>query len=134
MSEALYPYYERELLFIRQLAQEFARQYPAAAGRLLLEPGRSGDPHIERRRKSILAEAIENQPTSEADPDSFSEAPYPDPPKLEDVIKSHRPQPDKRTVMPKSDRDRPSRDKPTKSQRPTKPKLSIVKSDDEPLA
>ena len=34
MSEALYPYYERELLFIRQLSQEFARQYPAAAGRL----------------------------------------------------------------------------------------------------
>ena len=25
MSETLYPYYERELLFIRQLAQEFAR-------------------------------------------------------------------------------------------------------------
>src|SRR5271167_3532043 len=48
MSEALYPYYERELVFIRQLAQEFARQYPAAAGRLLLEPGRSVDPHVER--------------------------------------------------------------------------------------
>src|SRR5579875_3266030 len=48
MSEALYPYYERELLFIRQLAQEFARRYPAAAGRLLLEPNRSTDPHVER--------------------------------------------------------------------------------------
>src|SRR5947209_10309843 len=48
MSEALYPYYERELVFIRQLAQEFARQYPAAAGRLLLEPNRSVDPHVER--------------------------------------------------------------------------------------
>src|SRR5262252_11203930 len=48
MSETLYPYYERELLFIRQLSQEFARQYPAAAGRLLLEPGRSVDPHVER--------------------------------------------------------------------------------------
>src|SRR5579875_3968385 len=48
MSEALYPYYERELLFIRQLAQEFARRYPAAAGRLLLEPNRSADPHVER--------------------------------------------------------------------------------------
>src|SRR4051812_10062214 len=48
MSQALYPYYERELLFIRQLAQEFARQYPAAAGRLLLEPNRSVDPHVER--------------------------------------------------------------------------------------
>src|SRR6266404_5157472 len=48
MIEELYPYYERELLFIRQLAQGFARQYPAAAGRLLLEPNRSADPHVER--------------------------------------------------------------------------------------
>lgn len=48
MSQELHPYYERELLFIRQLAQEFARQYPAAAGRLLLEPNRSIDPHVER--------------------------------------------------------------------------------------
>jgi type VI secretion system protein ImpG len=53
MSEALYPYYERELLFIRQLAQEFARQYPAAAGRLLLEPNRSTDPHVERLIESF---------------------------------------------------------------------------------
>src|SRR3954462_830483 len=48
MSETIYRYYERELLFIRQMAQEFARQYPAAAGRLLLEPNRSIDPHVER--------------------------------------------------------------------------------------
>ena len=89
--------------------------------------------HIERRRKSILAEAIENQPTSEADPDSFSEAPYPDPPKLEDVIKGYRPQPGKRAILPKADRDPSSRDNTTRSQRPTKSKLSIVKSDDEPL-
>ena len=48
MSEALFPYYERELVFIRQLAQDFAKQYPAAAGRLLLEPTQSTDPHVER--------------------------------------------------------------------------------------
>jgi type VI secretion system protein ImpG len=48
MSEELYPYYERELLFIRQFSQEFAKLYPAAAGRLLLEPNRSVDPHVER--------------------------------------------------------------------------------------
>jgi type VI secretion system protein ImpG len=53
MSEALFPYYERELLFVRQLAQEFARQYPAAAGRLLLEPNRSADPHVERLIESF---------------------------------------------------------------------------------
>src|SRR5438034_6164958 len=53
MSETLFPYYERELLFIRQLAQEFAKQYPAAAGRLLLEPNRSADPHVERLIESF---------------------------------------------------------------------------------
>ncbi len=48
MSESIYRYYERELAFIRQMAVEFAKQYPAAAGRLLLEPNRSLDPHVER--------------------------------------------------------------------------------------
>src|SRR5271165_4575245 len=48
MSRTLYHYYERELAFIRQLAQEFAKQYPAAAGRLRLEANRSTDPHVER--------------------------------------------------------------------------------------
>lgn len=48
MGQDLYGHYERELIFIRQLAQEFGRQYPAAAGRLLLEPNRSLDPHVER--------------------------------------------------------------------------------------
>ncbi len=48
MSKSLYPYYERELQFLRQMAQEFARQYPSTAGRLLLEGGRSTDPHVER--------------------------------------------------------------------------------------
>src|SRR5947208_12377181 len=55
MSEALYSYYERELLFIRQLSQEFAKQYPSAAGRLLLEPNRSVDPHVERLIESFAA-------------------------------------------------------------------------------
>jgi type VI secretion system protein ImpG len=48
MSTTLYPYYERELIAIRQLAQEFARQYPAAAQRLMLESTQSTDPHVER--------------------------------------------------------------------------------------
>jgi type VI secretion system protein ImpG len=48
MSDVLFPYYEGELLFIREMAKEFAKQYPAAAGRLMLEPGRSVDPHVER--------------------------------------------------------------------------------------
>src|SRR5437764_654409 len=53
MSDELFPYYERELLFIRQLAQEFSRQYPGTAGRLLLEPNRSADPHVERLIESF---------------------------------------------------------------------------------
>jgi type VI secretion system protein ImpG len=53
MSKTLYAYYERELRFIRRLAQDFARQYPAAAGRLLLESNRSADPHVERLIESF---------------------------------------------------------------------------------
>lgn len=53
MSDTLYPYYERELIFIRQFAQEFAKQYPAAAGRLFLEPSQSTDPHVERLIESF---------------------------------------------------------------------------------
>src|SRR5262249_47302853 len=48
MIDSLFPYYQRELIFIRQFAQDFAKQYPAAARRLLLEPTQSTDPHIER--------------------------------------------------------------------------------------
>ena len=48
MSRELYPFYERELAFLRQMSQEFAARYPATAGRLLLESNRSSDPHVER--------------------------------------------------------------------------------------
>jgi type VI secretion system protein ImpG len=53
MSDDLLRYYERELLFIRQLAEEFGRQYPGTANRLLLEPNRSADPHVERLIQSF---------------------------------------------------------------------------------
>ena len=55
MTQSLFPYYERELTFIRQFAQEFAERYPAAAGRLLLEPNRSGDPHVETADRVVCA-------------------------------------------------------------------------------
>ena len=63
MSESLYPFYQDELFFIRKLAQEFARQYPAAAGRLLLEPTRSTDPHVERMIEAfaLLAGRIQHK-------------------------------------------------------------------------
>ena len=53
MIDTLFPYYERELIFIRQFAQDFARQYPAAAQRLRLDPTQSTDPHIERMIESF---------------------------------------------------------------------------------
>ncbi|MCC7157753.1 MAG: type VI secretion system baseplate subunit TssF, partial [Bryobacterales bacterium] len=46
--EELYPYYERELEFIRQMGAEFAQRYPKVAGRLQLEKDRCADPHVER--------------------------------------------------------------------------------------
>jgi type VI secretion system protein ImpG len=48
MLQELLPYYERELTFLRQLAKEFAAQYPKIAGRLQLEGEVCADPHVER--------------------------------------------------------------------------------------
>src|SRR5262245_24195620 len=63
MSDSLFPYYERELLFIRQLTQHFARKYPAAAGPLLLQPNRSADPQVERLLESfaLLAGRVQHK-------------------------------------------------------------------------
>jgi type VI secretion system protein ImpG len=48
MSDELLPYYERELTFLRQIGAEFSAKYPKIAGRLLLEPDKCEDPHVER--------------------------------------------------------------------------------------
>jgi type VI secretion system protein ImpG len=48
MVDELLTYYEQELSFLRQMGAEFAAQYPKIAGRLLLEPNRCEDPHVER--------------------------------------------------------------------------------------
>lgn len=48
MSDDLLTYYERELTFLRQSGAEFAAKYPKIAGRLLLEPDKCEDPHVER--------------------------------------------------------------------------------------
>lgn len=48
MLDELLPYYERELAFFRKLGAEFARKYDKIARRLLLEPDRCQDPHVER--------------------------------------------------------------------------------------
>ncbi|MBI3408964.1 MAG: type VI secretion system baseplate subunit TssF [Planctomycetes bacterium] len=63
MDEALIPHYERELLFFRQILQEFAKKYPNAAGRLLLEPNRSADSEVERLIESaaLLAGSVQHK-------------------------------------------------------------------------
>jgi len=48
MREELLDYYERELACVRQLGGKFAEKYPRVASRLLLEPDRCDDPHVER--------------------------------------------------------------------------------------
>jgi type VI secretion system protein ImpG len=53
MRDELLVYYERELTFLRQMGAEFADQYPKVASRLLLEPNRCEDPHVERLIESV---------------------------------------------------------------------------------
>jgi type VI secretion system protein ImpG len=48
LRNELRDYYESELTFLRQMGAEFADKYPKIASRLLLEPGRCEDPHVER--------------------------------------------------------------------------------------
>ncbi|HEY0546750.1 MAG TPA: type VI secretion system baseplate subunit TssF [Pyrinomonadaceae bacterium] len=48
MRDELLGYYERELVFLRQMGAEFARKYPKIASRLLLEENTCDDPHAER--------------------------------------------------------------------------------------
>src|SRR5689334_16639164 len=48
MRSDLLPYYEKELSSVRQLGAEFAQKYPKVASRLLLEPNKCEDPHVER--------------------------------------------------------------------------------------
>jgi type VI secretion system protein ImpG len=53
IRDDLLAYYERELTFVRQMGAEFAEKYPKVAGRLLLEPDRCEDPHVERLIESF---------------------------------------------------------------------------------
>lgn len=48
MRDELLGYYERELVFLRQMGAEFAHKYPKIAGRLMLEADKCEDPHVER--------------------------------------------------------------------------------------
>lgn len=48
MRDELLLYYERELTFLRQMGAEFAARYPKIASRLVVEPDKCEDPHVER--------------------------------------------------------------------------------------
>ncbi len=48
MRDELLDYYERELTFLRSMGTDFAEKYPKIASRLVLEPDRCEDPHVER--------------------------------------------------------------------------------------
>jgi type VI secretion system protein ImpG len=48
MRDDLLLYYERELTYLRQTAAQFREKYPKVASRLLLEPDKCEDPHVER--------------------------------------------------------------------------------------
>ena len=55
MSDALLPYYERELAAIRRLAGEFAAANPKIAGRLQMTPDTVADPHVERLLEGVAS-------------------------------------------------------------------------------
>lgn len=48
MSQVLEDYFEHELTVFEALKEDFARRYPAEAGRLLPDPDRVVDPHLDR--------------------------------------------------------------------------------------
>ena len=53
MSDALLPYYDRELNALRRLAAEFAEAHPKIAGRLRLAPETVDDPHVARLLEGV---------------------------------------------------------------------------------
>src|SRR5947207_11021381 len=48
MRDELLLYYERELDYLRKSAAQFAEKHPKIASRLVLEPTKCEDPHVER--------------------------------------------------------------------------------------
>ena len=53
MRSELLEVYERELAYLRSMGAEFGERYPRIASRLLLEPDRCEDPHVERLIESF---------------------------------------------------------------------------------
>ena len=74
MRDALLARYEEELSFLRRTGAEFAQRYPKVASRLLLEPTKCDDPHVERLLEGFAFLAARVQLRLEADFPEFSEA------------------------------------------------------------
>ena len=53
MDQRLLEYYNRELLHLREVGGEFARQFPKIAGRLGLEGFECADPYVERMLEGL---------------------------------------------------------------------------------
>lgn len=68
MSDALLPYYDRELAAIRKLAGEFALANPKVAGRLRMTADTVDDPHVERLLEGVafLAARVQHRLDDEA--------------------------------------------------------------------
>ncbi|BAF88602.1 protein of unknown function [Azorhizobium caulinodans ORS 571] len=53
MSDHLLPYYNRELLYLRRMAQEFAARHPKIAGNLRMSGDGIDDPHVARLAEGV---------------------------------------------------------------------------------
>src|SRR5580692_7344027 len=53
MSDALLPYYDRELNAIKRLAGDFAEAHPKIAGRLRVSADSVDDPHVSRLLEGV---------------------------------------------------------------------------------
>ncbi len=53
MDDALLPYYNRELNYVRKMGSEFSEKYPKIAGRLRLDKDIVEDPHVSRLVESF---------------------------------------------------------------------------------
>lgn len=74
MSDALLPYYDRELAAIRKLAGEFALANPKVAGRLRITPDAVDDPHVERLLEGVAFLAARVQHRLDDDAPELSDA------------------------------------------------------------
>ena len=74
MRDDLLYYYERELTFLRRMGAEFGEKYPKIASRLLLEPSKCDDPHVERILEGFAFLAARVHLKSDDDFSEISEA------------------------------------------------------------